>query len=441
MQIVAAINFVDDSSLIFVMAVGPALISLATMFIIRPLTDHFKQSTPSDDDSGFNFIYGVSVLLAAYLLSILLLQNMLDLDHESVTLLAIVLIVLMSLPILVPIVIVFFLEPKRSSSVDDHEQESEAWFLIDEPSMDVATASMDMHGEEDDDETRVNATHVDEDDDGDHKPSETSVGVSSMNWSRGNTIIRSEANKFVEGIKKMMKKKNGRRIGEEFSIREAVVNGELWIMFLSLSMSGGSGLTVINNIGQMCQSLGDNNVNVYVSLLSICSALGRVAGGYSSELIVRKFGHSRLVALVVLQGMMALGLSYYAMGLVGQIYVVAITIGFGYGAHWSISIAAASELFGLKNFGTIFNFLAMSCPGGTLILSGFVASTIYDYYAAQQQRNDDEELLLVCEGNICFSLTCWILAIVCIVAAVLNMILVCRTKMLYAQIYRKSIII
>ncbi|MED6172685.1 hypothetical protein PIB30_052315 [Stylosanthes scabra] len=237
-----------------------------------------------------------------------------------------------------------------------------------------------------------------------------------------------------------MMKKKGRRIGEEFSIREAAVNGELWIMFLSLTMSGGSGLTIINNIGQMCQSLGDNNVNVYVSVLSIFNALGRVAGGYSSELIVRKFGHSRLVVLVVVQGMMALGLSYYALGLVGQIYVVAITMGFGYGAHWPIAIATASELFGLKNFGTIFNFLTMSCPAGTLVLSGFVASTIYDYYAAQQQRND-EEFLLVCEGNICFSLTCWILAIVCITAAALNMILVYRTKMLYAQIYRKSITI
>ena len=169
----------------------------------------------------------------------------------------------------------------------------------------------------------------------------------------------------------------------------------------------------------------------------------------------RKFAYPRLVALAVVQGMMALGLSYYAMGMVGQVYVVAISMGFGYGAHWPTAIAAASELFGLKNFGTVLNFFALSCPAGTLILSGFVASTLYDYYAEQQAKHrmqthgaslnlampyvagNDESL--VCEGNICFSVTCGILAVVCLLAAALSLILVHRTRRFYAQLYRKSL--
>jgi MFS family permease len=145
------------------------------------------------------------------------------------------------------------------------------------------------------------------------------------------------------------------------------------------------------------------------------------------------------VALAIIQGVMSLGLSYYSIGLVGQVYVIAITMGFGYGSHWSIALAATSEIFGLKNFGTLYNFLTIASPVGSLLVSG-LASTIYDYYAEQQakHRNDNNELLL-CEGNICYSLTCGILAVVCLFAAGLSLIIVQRTKRFYSQLYGKSL--
>lgn len=170
----------------------------------------------------------------------------------------------------------------------------------------------------------------------------------------------------------------------------------------------------------------------------------------------RNLLYPRLVALAVIQGVMSLGLSYYALGLVGQVYIVAISMGFGYGAHWSIALAAASELFGLKNFGTLYNFLTMASPSGSLLLSA-LASTIYDYYAEQQAEqhrmqnylasaklampyynNTGNNELLLCEGNICYSLTCVILAVVCLFAAALSLIIVHRTKRFYAQLYVKS---
>jgi len=153
----------------------------------------------------------------------------------------------------------------------------------------------------------------------------------------------------------------------------------------------------------------------------------------------------------MIQAVMSLGLSYYTMGLVGQVYVIAITMGFGYGSHWSIALAATSEVFGLKNFGTLYNFLTIASPVGSLLVSG-LASTIYDYYAEQQAKHrihiygasanlatpyyvtGNNELLL-CEGNICYSLTCGILAVVCLVAAGLSLIIVQRTKRFYSQLY------
>lgn len=156
----------------------------------------------------------------------------------------------------------------------------------------------------------------------------------------------------------------------------------------------------------------------------------------------RNFGYPRLAALAVIQAGMSLGLCYYVFGLAGQVYAVAISNGFGYGAHWSIALAAASELFGLKNFGTLYNFLTMASPAGSLFLSGFVASTIYDYYAEQQVKHrmltGNYNDLLLCEGNICFSITFGILAVVCLCAASLSLIVAHRTRKFYAQLYEES---
>ncbi|TKY73653.1 NUCLEAR FUSION DEFECTIVE 4 [Spatholobus suberectus] len=429
-QIIAMIKLPDQASLIFIIAVGPAMVSCTLMFIIRPV-ESYGQSRASDG-SGFMFVYSICLLLAAYLMGVLLLENMLDLDQSTITLFAVILIILILLPIIVPILLVFFSGPQSP------DQEA----LL-EPPMVVATKSKHVVGE-----TSTSAKHVENE----KNPSKLEV----LPLSEGPRDVFQFQARLWQAVTKAVKKikrKNGPHRGEDFTLSQAMAKADFWIMFFSLVMGAGSGLTVINNMGQICQSLGDNNVNVYVSVISISNFLGRIGGGYFSEVIVRNFGYPRLVALAVIQAMMSLGLSYYVLGLDGQVYVVAISIGFGYGAHWSIALAAASELFGLKNFGTLYNFLTMANPAGSLFLSGFVASTIYDYYAEQQAKhrlqtygasnlampyvtgNND---LLLCKGNVCFSFTFGILALVCLFAASLSLVTVHRTKRFYAQLYGDS---
>lgn len=154
--------------------------------------------------------------------------------------------------------------------------------------------------------------------------------------------------------------------------------------------------------------------------------------------------------MAVVQIIMAIGLFYYAMSWPGAIYVVTVLIGLGYGAHWAIVPAAASELFGLKSFGALYNFLTLSSTVGSLLFSGVIASGIYDYEAEKQSSlrqqinisllsvvplGDDDSLS--CEGYICFSITCAIMSGLCIIAVVLSLIVVHRTKPVYAQLYGK----
>lgn len=147
--------------------------------------------------------------------------------------------------------------------------------------------------------------------------------------------------------------------------------------------------------------------------------------------------------MAVVQVIMAISLFFYAMGLPGAIYVVSVLMGLGYGAHWAIVPAAASELFGLKSFGALYNFLTLSSPAGSLIFSGVIASGIYDSEARKQaslkqQLGIGEEESLNCYGTICYSLTCGILTGLCIIAVVLSLIVVHRTKRVYAQLYGNS---
>ncbi|KHN23980.1 protein NUCLEAR FUSION DEFECTIVE 4-like [Glycine soja] len=422
-QLIAMIQLPDQASLIFIIAVGPAMVSLTFMFIIRPV-ESYRQSR-SSDGTGFTFIYSICLLLAAYLMGVLLLENMFDLDQSTITLFAVILIILIFLPIIVPILLVFFSGPQSA------DQEA----LL-EPPMLEATKPKHFVGESSTSTTKVTKHFENE-----KNPSKLEV----LPLSEGPRDVFQFQARLWQAVTKAVKKikrKNGPHRGEDFTLSQAMAKADFWVMFFSLVMGCGSGLTIINNMGQICQSLGDNNVNVYVSVISISNFLGRVGGGYFSEVIVRNFGYPRLAALAVIQAGMSLGLCYYVLGLVGQVYVVAISNGFGYGAHWSIALAAASELFGLKNFGTLYNFLTMASPAGSLFLSGFVASTIYDYYAEQQAKHQmltgNNNDLLLCEGNICFSITFGILAVVCLCAASLSLIVAHRTRKFYAQLYGES---
>ena len=143
---------------------------------------------------------------------------------------------------------------------------------------------------------------------------------------------------------------------------------------------------------------------------------------------------------------MAVGHFVIGMGWPGAMYIGTLLIGLGYGAHWSVGPATASELFGLKSFGALYNFLTLANPGGSLIFSGLIASTIYDREAEkqEQQRNPHLGSFLTleeppkCEGAVCFFLTSMIMSGLCVIAIILTMTLVHRTTSVYATLYGKT---
>ncbi|KAE8697090.1 ZNF511 protein [Hibiscus syriacus] len=148
--------------------------------------------------------------------------------------------------------------------------------------------------------------------------------------------------------------------------------------------------------------------------------LSRSDGGFVSEIIVRDHAYPRPADNAVVQLVMAL---------------------------------LPLELFGLKKFGALYNFLNLANPAGTLIFSSLIASSIYDREAEKQAHQYHMEPRIPrsilsgmfgvdeppkCEGSICLFLSSMIMSGFCIIAAGLSVIIVYRTKTVFAHFYGKS---
>ncbi|XP_042500079.1 protein NUCLEAR FUSION DEFECTIVE 4-like isoform X2 [Macadamia integrifolia] len=428
-QIYAMFNSPDHAGIIFMVAVGPTMVVITLMLIVRPVGGH-RQVQPSDGLS-FTFIYSVCLLLAAYLMGIMLVEDFFDLNQTVITLFTSILFILLLLPIVIPILLSF-------SSKHRPTEES----LLPVPQKEESSKSgHDMN--------EVILSEVE-----DEKSSEVDL-LSALE--RQKRIAQLQAKLFqaaAEGAVRVKRRKGPRR-GEDFTLMQALIKADFWLIFFSLLLGAGSGLTVIDNLGQMSESLGYDNTHVFVSMISIWNFLGRVGGGYFSEIVVRDYAYPRPVAMAIAQAIMAVGHFFFAMGWPGVMYVGTLLIGLGYGAHWAIVPAAASELFGLKNFATLYNFLTLANPAGSLVFSGLIASSIYDYEAEKQAHMHSPqkpygllhtmleiaprlEKTLKCNGTICYFLTSLIMSGLCIIAVVLSLILVYRTKIVYANLYGKS---
>ncbi|KAF5476540.1 hypothetical protein F2P56_003285 [Juglans regia] len=261
-QIYLMINFPDQSSLIFMIAVGPSIVVLALMFIIRPVGGH-KQVRPSDGRS-FLFTYSLCLILAGYLLGVLLLEDLIDLKQTVIVLLAVLLIILILLPVIIPVLMVFFSKSRPPA------EES----LLSEPQKQES-------GNSEQDGNEVILSEVE-----DEKSPEVDLLPASERQKR---IAHLQVKLFqaaAEGAVRIKRRKGPRR-GEDFTLLQALKKADFLLIFFSLVLASGTGLTVIDNLGQICQSLGYTDSSIYVSMISIWNFLGRVGGGYFSELVVR----------------------------------------------------------------------------------------------------------------------------------------------------------
>eukprot|EP00252_Welwitschia_mirabilis_P001572 TRINITY_DN1144_c0_g1_i1.p1 TRINITY_DN1144_c0_g1~~TRINITY_DN1144_c0_g1_i1.p1 ORF type:complete len:549 (+),score=44.01 TRINITY_DN1144_c0_g1_i1:182-1828(+) len=366
----------DSTKLLLFLTMGIPAICILVMYFIKPCTPFTEEGTR--ERRYFIFIQANSIILALYLLLTAIIDDVVVFQKSFISRILVgIMFLLLLAPIGIPIRLALRALRNRhlhlqSSSVEEHllvAENTEPTSSIDknfkysQPSK-SGLVSASMEKPESEDVQQI-------------KPSEY-VSYSSYEIDELFPELL-----LAEGEGAVMKKRRPRR-GEDFKLHQALIKADFWLLFLAYFCGVGSGVTVLNNLAQIGASGGLQDVTILLSLFSLANFLGRMGGGALSEHFVRSRKTPRTVWMVVSQVLMIVGHLIFAFSFKGSLYIGCSLLGLCYGVQFSVMVPTASELFGLKHFGIIYNFLTMGNPLGALLLSGFLAGYLYDKEAAKQ---------------------------------------------------------
>lgn len=217
------------------------------------------------------------------------------------------------------------------------------------------------------------------------------------------------------------------QVVEETNPLQAVCTINFWLLFVAMVCGMGSGLATINNISQIGESLGYTTLqrNTLVSLWSIWNFLGRLGAGYLSDIFLLRRGCPRPFFIALTLAAMTAGHVTIASGFPGNLYVGSLVVGICYGSQWSLMPTITKEIFRVLHMGTIYNTIAIASPVGSYILSVRVIGYIYDKEALGTGTS--------CYGTKCFMLSYLILASVSLFGCLVAFALLIRTRRFYSQ--------
>lgn len=220
---------------------------------------------------------------------------------------------------------------------------------------------------------------------------------------------------------------------EDMNLIQAMCTVNFWLLFIAMICGMGSGLATINNISQVGESLGYTTIeiNSLVALLSIWNFLGRFGAGYISDILLHEKGWARPLFIVITLALLSVGHIVIASGFPKNLYVGSIIVGVSYGSQWSLMPTITSEIFGVAHMGTIFNTIAIASPVGSYIFSVRVIGYIYDKIASDEHNS--------CRGAHCFMLSFLIMASVAIFGCVIAFLLFFRTRRFYNHVVLRKL--
>ncbi|KAK2663920.1 hypothetical protein Ddye_002494 [Dipteronia dyeriana] len=220
------------------------------------------------------------------------------------------------------------------------------------------------------------------------------------------------------------------QIEENMNLLQAICTGNFWLLFIAMICGLGSGMAMINNISQVGESLGYTSIriNSLVSLLSIWNFLGRLGAGYVSDIFLQRKGCARPLFIAITQAALSIGHIVIASGFPNNLYVGSILVGVCYGSQWSLLSSVASEIFGVGHLGTIVNTFAIASPIGSYIFSVRIVGYLYDKAAAASGEKNS------CSGTHCFMLSFLIIALFAFCGSLVALLLFFRTRRFYDKV-------
>ncbi|KAJ4851361.1 hypothetical protein Tsubulata_006676, partial [Turnera subulata] len=209
---------------------------------------------------------------------------------------------------------------------------------------------------------------------------------------------------------------------ESMNILQALRNGNFWLLFVAMFCGFGSGYAVIDNFSQIGESLGytTTEINSMISLMNIWTFLGRIGAGFTSDMFLHRFGWARPLFIVVIFAMLVIGLIVIAIGFPKSLLLGSVLVGLCDGSLWLLMTIITSEIFGLQHMATLYNTIAISSPVGTYIFSVKIVGYFYDMVADSETHT--------CLGTRCFMLSLLIMASVASFGALIALVLYFRTR-------------
>ncbi|KAH8514614.1 hypothetical protein H0E87_007444 [Populus deltoides] len=377
--------------LLFLTLVIPIL-CLAMMYFIRPCTP--ASGEDSSEHVHFLFTQAAVILLAIYLLVTAIIGTVVSLsDAVSYILVAIVVIFLIS-PLAIPVKMTIFpSRPKKNPPADSSDH-----LVLGE---------------------------------GETTPTDPLLTPSSSATSLGSFYENDDASD-VEILLAMgegaVKKKRRPKRGEDFKIHEALIKADFWLLWVVYFLGVGSGVTILNNLAQIGAAFGLEDTTILLALFGFCNFVGRIGSGAVSEHFVRSRTIPRTLLMTCAHIIMAVTFIPFALALDGILYTATALLGISYGILYAVMVPTASELFGLRHFGLIYNVLLLGNPVGALLFSGILAGYVYDAETARQGSS-------TCLGPDCFKITFLALAAFCGLGTVVSIILTVRIWPVYQMLY------
>ncbi|KAL0013651.1 hypothetical protein SO802_000720 [Lithocarpus litseifolius] len=393
----------SSSNLLLFLAIGIPVLCFIMMYFVRPCAP--ASGDGSEEHCHFLFIQASSIVLGLYLLTTTIMADTYSLSPLISYTFIFIMILLLMAPLAIPVKMT--LNPMRTSKSGTLDQS-------------IGSSGSLVQGEGNSDKTEPLLT-----------PSSSAKNLGSFHESED---VSEVAMLLAEGEGAVKKKRRPKR-GEDFKFSEAVIKADFWLLFLVYFVGVGSGVTVLNNLAQIGIAQGVHETKILVSLFSFCNFVGRLGGGVVSEHFVRSRTLPRTVWMTFTQIIMIIIYLMFASAMDGTLYIATALLGICFGVQFSVMLPTVSELFGLKHFGLLSNFMALGNPIGAFLFSGLLAGYIYDNEAAKQHGLNRIGSSLTCLGPNCFRLTFLVLAAVCGVGTILSIVLTKRIKPVYQMLY------
>ena len=295
-QVYIALLSSNSTLLLLFLAVVPTLVCLASMLLVRPVPAVGNVRDP-EEKSDFDYITAVCIVLAGYLFVITLSERFVEMNNLIPIILTAVMVIFLAAPLAIP---VKALSEECYGIGPIDEQDNTLQSDIQEPLLkgesdsqtNIQRSNLPLTIREADAEEKsvrevATSTHQDPGHALDQEEKGKKVSLHEDVVARLNQEEDDAEILLAVGEGAVKRPKRRPRRGEDFKLRQALVKADFWLLFFTFFCGVGTGVTVINNLGQIGQAQGYSNVNIFVSLISIANFLGRLGGGQLSEHYIR----------------------------------------------------------------------------------------------------------------------------------------------------------